>query len=228
MLREFPVENIPSRDGFTRIFASAIQCAKCEKIEHYQKRKEAGKQVVETHFRKGGWRIGNGPRHDICPACQSVERQPKPKEKPALRVVENNPAPASPKTLVATAAPPREMNREDNKLVFDKIDQFYLNEKEGYATPWNDVAIAKDLGCPVAWVVKIRDQFFGPAGSNAEIDKFQGEVTKLSGEMILINDRIAAHNRAGAELTKDVGSITSRIRELENAAAKILRAVGKS
>jgi hypothetical protein len=64
---------------------------------------------------------------------------------------------------VTVETPPREMGRDDRRIVFAKIDEVYLGEGNGYSQGWNDEAVAKDLAIPRAWVASVREEMFGPA-----------------------------------------------------------------
>ena len=59
---------------------------------------------------------------------------------------------------------------EYKRLILDKLNDVYLNEKEGYSADWTDRKVADDLGCPLAWVTQLREVNFGPHGSNVAID----------------------------------------------------------
>lgn len=69
-----------------------------------------------------------------------------------------------------TMAPaPEGATREDKRIIFARLQDVYLDEAKGYMVPWTDQALAKDIGCPVAWVAAVRDDNFGPTRDNSEI-----------------------------------------------------------
>ena len=70
--------------------------------------------------------------------------------------------------VVSIAAPPRSPSRDEKRIIFKKIDEFYVGETVGYSGDWSDDRIAEDLNVPVAWVATIRDENFGPNISEAQ------------------------------------------------------------
>jgi hypothetical protein len=231
--RTFPVDNLPSPGNPTvRQFAARIECSKCGATDHYSKPRATSWMAVEQRFRKLGWHVGNGPRADLCPECQK-------REKPNLRVVQNPPPSsitsdklvASVETLKPVADPPREMGRDDRRVIFAKIDENWLGEKEGYAAPWTDKAIAKDLGVPAAWVAQVRDEMFGPAGNNPEIDELFNKHEEVLKEFEVIKTEYhrltSLYSESIAHLRKRFDFASEQIRGLESEIAKIKRAIGK-
>lgn len=198
--RAFPVENI-DREG-SRIFAARIECGECEAVDYYSKPAQKAHIVTEQHFRRKGWLIGKGPRADRCPACQA-------KKKPNLRIVDME---------AVKAEPPREMTRDDRRIIMFKLEDVYL--KDGYTAPWTDAAVARDLCVPRAWVEKIRDENYGPAGSNPEIDEFLGMVIAVQTERQALLERAEA-------LALEMKSMADRLGGLERTARKLEHEIGR-
>ena len=172
-------------------------------------------QVIPKKFRAMGWEVGKKPSQGMCPICVDVmkfERNQKEQTMktqtvktqtperhtvvtgiesvrtvPTLQVVES--------TLVVKsdpprAEPPREMSRDDRRIIFAKISEVYVNEEVGYADGWTDHKIAVDLGVPHAWVAKTRDDMFGPAGDNKQIKELIAEFEKLDGKIKAVDTEI--------------------------------------
>lgn len=116
------------------------------------------------------------------------------------------------------ADPPREMSRDDRRIIFAKIDEIYVGN--GYQAPWTDTAVAKDLGVPAAWVAKVRDEMFGPEGSNPEIDNFLKELAGLRKAGNEMNDHAKM-------LAGKIDGYFASLKAAEATAAKIAKAVGK-
>lgn len=117
-------------------------------------------EVTERKFRQKGWEVGASEKHDYCPSCVEkirLERRAR-RKKPQGEVMSDT---------VDTA--PREMTREDRRIIFAKLSDVYLDEASGYQPPWTDKKVADDLGVPRAWVEQIRDENFGPASDNSAI-----------------------------------------------------------
>lgn len=198
--RSFPFETIV-RDG-RPCSAMRIECGKCDAKAYMAQTgvKRKPNEAAEQYFRNHGWRVGNGPRADLCPSCQP--------KRPELKVV-NMEQPAK-------AEAPREMTRDDRRIVFAKIDEVY--EKDRYSHPWTDGAVARDLGVPQAWVALVRDEMFGPEGGNPVIDGFLRQAEPILKECRdLVN--------AARSLIEEGRKIADRVDELERTARAIERDV---
>ncbi|WP_340667932.1 hypothetical protein [Bradyrhizobium ottawaense] len=128
-------------------------------------------QFVKRRLVPRGWFIGRRKREHRCPKCNAIrtttkqevlkERiEPMAKEMP-LQVVKP----------VEVVQPPRAMSREDRRIIFEKLNEVYVNEKTGYANDWTDQKVATHLGVPLQWVKVIRDENFGDEVSNEDIRK---------------------------------------------------------
>lgn len=199
--RSFPFEKI-RRDGLA-YSAFRIDCAKCEAKTYMVQTGNSRKPPIaaEQYFRNHGWKVGNGPRADFCPSCQN--------KKPELKVVPMEPM---------KAEQPREMSRDDRRIIFQKIDEVYDDGR--YSAPWTDSAVARDLGVPKAWVSIVRDEMFGPEGSNAEFDDFLARAEPLLKEgRDLLN--------GARSLSEAVRQFADRIEELEHIARKVEREIDR-
>lgn len=74
---------------------------------------------------------------------------------------------------------PREMSRDDRRVIFAKLDEVYLDEKRGYEQGWSDHRVATDLGVPRKWVETIRAENFGNIGTNEDMAAFMAEAEAL-------------------------------------------------
>lgn len=132
--------------------AYSIQCRKCgavEKLAIPNHGKDPSPENVAAKFRNKGWSVAARRGHDVCPSCQS-------RNKAKLRVVSE-----SEETQPFHAEPPREMSREDRRVIFAKLNDVYLDEDQGYDAGWSDAKVADDLGVPRAWITAIREENFG-------------------------------------------------------------------
>lgn len=104
---------------------------------------------------------------------------------------------------------PKQMTREDRRIIFEKLNEVYGDEKSGYLEDWTDKAVANHLGVPFAWVATIRDENFGPVGSNSKIDETVAKAIKLIEE----SKGIAAKLLSGvADLEGKLVDIQKRVR----------------
>jgi hypothetical protein len=200
--RTFPIEHIGNHDGVTMMGAK-IECCVCGAVDYSATKRGINPIVYEKNFRSKGWFIGNGPRMDKCPNCQ------KPK-KPDLKVVNN--------METAKVEAPREMTREDRRIISAKLEDVYL--KDRYDAPWTDAAVARDLGVPRAWVIDVRDQFFGPAGSNDEFDDFLERAAPVISDLKNLNKSVQAQ-------LDQAKAIASRVEEIERIGRRIEKEIGR-
>lgn len=174
--------------------------------------------VVARWFRQRGWSVGNKPRADQCQACHeqaNAERRTRREQITQTKeTVMANAAPAKP-----AAEPPREMGRDDRRVVFAKLNEVYLDETKGYESGWTDVRVAQDLGVPVAWVASVREENFGPARDNEEIRRFLDLVAGVA----LDSARVEAEF---AKLAERKAAIAERVRDLEKLAKSVRVQVG--
>src|SRR5581483_6715139 len=126
-------------------------------------------RLAARKLEKLGWEIGNNSTRHRCPDCvKSAEASRKEgmMSKAELKVVQ----PAAPATAAAPVADgAREMSREDRRIIFEKLNDVYLDENRGYSADWTDAKVAADLGVPRAWVSRVREEMFGPEKSSENI-----------------------------------------------------------
>lgn len=153
--------------------------------------------AIEKKFTQKGWVVGSNENWDTCPDCVSKF------SKPALKIVpkeEVTPMKPEPKLVVAE---PRAMQRDDRRIIFEKLNGVYLDEKRGYDTDWSDHRVATDLGVPRVWVEQVREEMFGPIATNPAIEDFLKSVQELRA----YSDRI----KAVEEVRKQVEEIRTMI-----------------
>lgn len=146
-----------------------VSCRKCGVSESIGLASVGGllpPNIIAKKLEQKGWTIGANSQWDICPACTLKE-----KEKPVLKVVD--------KPVVET---PRTMGRDDRRIIFEKLNEVYLDEKTGYASGWSDHKVASDLACPRKWVEMVREEMFGSIGTNAEMSEFLSQADGLLAE----------------------------------------------
>ncbi|MER8619193.1 hypothetical protein NKG99_20540 [Mesorhizobium sp. M1409] len=205
--------------------ALRITCSNCPQTTLFVQRGSIRKPptAAEQFFRNHGWRVGSRQSGDLCPRCIEAEIRRK-----NLKLVEKEEM----SEPALKADPPRTMTREDRRIINDKLDTVYSNDC--YENPWTDAKVARDLGVPQAWVAEVRDQFFGPEGSNPEIEAFLGQVEPLMAEakkytadasQQLVKSEETL--RAAQTLVRAVGDLSGRISQLERTAHRLEREIGK-
>jgi hypothetical protein len=152
------------------------------------------------------WIVGSVHRKDQCPAC-AARRKPRKEKTMELTVAATG----------SQAEPPRVCSREDRRIIMDKLEEVY--GKDSYKSPWTDNGVAKDLGVPRDWVSKLREEFFGPAGSNPMFEEYLATCAK-------IDHGLEAATSAYAVTLKNVEACEKAISELRDEVSKI-RMLGK-
>lgn len=190
-----------------------IRCRECEASESMQISQRSAllpASAIAKRFRQRGWLIGSNEHWDTCPECVA-----KRKAKPVLELIkkeESEMTTVTPiKTPAPSEAPPRAMQREDKRIIFQKLNEVYLDEKRGYDNGWSDLRVSQDLGVPRVWVAQVRDENFGPAGTNPDIEEFK----KGLGELQELKNIIKKFSE------QDIPAVLTRIAALEKLANEV-------
>lgn len=210
MNRSFQRAGIAIADGRS-IPAYQITCSRCGEIEKISANNNSGSlspELAAARFRNMGWDVSPNGKKDICPKCRELA---KPKQK-TENVVQLKPS-------TVTVEPPREMSKEDKRLVFAKIHEVYLDEKSGYASGWSDKRVATDLGVPVAWIRTVREENFGEEGLNEDAKPLLDEARKIldaaTTEANILAERLDQGAKARAEILKRADHLAGRITAME-------------
>lgn len=193
-------------------------------------------------FLQKNWHIDlTDPRGDRCPQHRSghaairIITREAPKQ--AAEKVFAKPAPANDKPVTAPipfarlSPPAKEPTMSsvtsihsatpsisDRRLIFAHLNDVYLDEKQGYKTPWTDDAVAKHLGTRVEWVTAIRKENFGPLGTNGEVHELVAKARALADEVGKALDdlqRLAPQVQKALTLRLDVDKLNRRLDELQ-------------
>jgi len=190
-----------------------IACGKCNKVHkthmnqlaHGQKN-DVANQIVTRKFEQLGWEIGKRPKDHRCPDCTHIE-----KPQPKLQVV-NTPAPDK----------PRQLTKEDRRIIFSKLNEVYVDERTGYSESWTDSSVAANLGVPTEWVKQIRDENFGWGAINPEVlalitecRQIREEVKEKNAEASRVMGEIDKVRAAAQAVVGDIQRLTSRAEATE-------------
>lgn len=199
--------------GAPNVPGYSIRCCKCGAMEKVSSNTRAGTmppEGVAQKFRSKGWLVGNREGGDICPKC--IDAAKKPRAKKESNVVHLQ-AP------VIVADPPREMKREDRRLIFSKIEDVYLDEKQGYSSGWSDKKVADDLGVPLAWVRSIREENFGVEFLNEDVKSILADgrelLSHIEVEISLVEKASEDLQKRREEFLKRYDHIAKRLSEIE-------------
>lgn len=152
-------------------------------------------RIAGRKFTEMGWAVDLGRGKHFCPECQTS---------PQVRPQREDTEMASIVTI------PRQMSRDDRRIVFEKLNEVYIDEKQGYSAPWTDEKVSVDLGVPRAWIAQVREEMFGPVGSNSEIDGVLKAAASLTSE-------IARYREQGDKLVSTAESIQKQIAQIAKA-----------
>ncbi|MHC2399162.1 hypothetical protein ACVMGC_003706 [Bradyrhizobium barranii subsp. barranii] len=125
-------------------------------------------QFIARKLEQKGWRIGKSASAHRCPKCFNAAKFAairKSEEKPMPKV--EVPPPQVALQIVRDHG--KAMTREDRHIIFEKLNDVYIDGKVGYGRGWTDEKVATDLGVPRAWVKLLREENFGDEVGNEEI-----------------------------------------------------------
>lgn len=115
--------------------------------------------------------------------------------------------------------PPREMSRDDRRIIISKLDAVYLDSKRGYDSGWSDQKVASDLGVPRRWVEIIRAENFGDVGTNDEMSEFYRQANDLAAEarkmVLTAREECDRANAAIASANKSLLGFLDRLSKVE-------------
>lgn len=222
--RTFPEIIIPAVDpAYRHRLAFRITCGDCGTEAFFPVVSSGGHRrppiAAEQHFQHAGWVVGSSHRKDRCPK-HAFSKKEKPMPSKLAAAIEAA-GPAEP----PKAEPPREMTREDRRIIMERLDEVYA--KESYKTPWTDAGVAKDLGVPRQWVVDVRDQFFGPEGSNPLFEEFAARLDKVGPDVVSIGDKAKSLFDQVYQLRQQVEDITKEFGDLKRIGGRIERELGR-
>ena len=210
--RTFPEVTIKAGDQQAK--AMRIACSECSAVGYYAFQtghKRRPPIAAVQYFQNKDWVVGSTPRKDLCPV------HAKPSRKKGMKAMADATTPAAEK--------PRELSRDDRRIVFDKINGVY--ENGGYITPWTDSAVAKDLGVPRDWVSQVREQFFGPAGSNPLFDEFLAAKVSVEQRMAAVVGSQEAAIKHFEACTKELADLRKKLDDLRLLGRRIEKEIGK-
>lgn len=172
--------------------------------------------AIQTKFEQKGWTVGPNPKWDYCPVCSK-------KEKAVVLKVTNDAA-------TELKNKPREMTREDRRIIFEKLNEVYLDENRGYDAGWSDHRVATDLAVPRKWVETIRDENFGPIGTNEDMQVFLTEAEALLADARKALTEAKAAREACEAIMKNPAFLTfndlsGRVSKIEKLATEVRKLV---
>lgn len=218
--RSFAVSTQAYGDQGYRPFVH-VKCRSCGSEDRMNVSAGVGRILPDKEITKKleakGWEIASNGA-DICPACLKQQKEQRKTIAMNKNVIAMQPA--------AAANSVRAPSRDDQRIIFEKLGEVYYNEATGYTQGWSDQKVATDLGVPRKWVEDIREQFFGPIGTNPEMSAFVKEYEEV---IAVAKPALDDARRLRDEVDKLVASpvwnlipqIADRLHRLEREAEKI-------
>lgn len=157
--------------------ATCDECGKSETVSASHRASRAfhrgGAPVLELlnveqamqKFRRQGWALVKNRLY--CPDCEAARKIREPKQEPVMAV--------KPETVVT---PLRQPTIEQRRQIVEMLVLAYDGKAQRYKGHDTDKTIAEMIGGGVmpGWVAEIREQNFGPAGGNEEIEAIRAEI----------------------------------------------------
>jgi hypothetical protein len=209
--------------------AFEIKCGKCgttqtERMNTFKGAKSGASdqrefQAVALKFHRAGWQVGLIPSQHRCFVCRPPAKPLSNADLRQTAAVINLPTQAhmgreQMPTQQSTAnganavlnLGPKLADRDTKRLIIITLQECY-DEKNGcYCAGHTDKVVAQRLNCPQAWVADIRDEIFGDAGSNPELDGALTEAKDLAAEV----------QREVDKMRKQIAQQTNEIKEWLN------------
>ncbi|QRM39849.1 hypothetical protein F3X89_03825 [Rhizobium rhizogenes] len=191
-----------------------IDCSECEAVAYYcfqAGHKRRPPVAAVQHFQNKNWVVGSSPRKDLCPVHAKLSRRK------GTKAMADLTAPVADK--------PREMSRDDRRIINDKLDEVYGNG--AYKAPWTDAAVARDLGVPRDWVAQVREAFFGEAGTNPLFDEYLAAKTGIEYRMAEVIEKQEVAIKHFEACTKDLADLRKKLDDLRLLGRRIEKEIGK-
>ena len=130
-----------------------------------------------------------------CPACTEARRRSntqRTKEDAVSKTLKTNDlsqldelvSQARDRQPSPSEAPLPEPTPKQARLIMMALEEHYDDAKQRYRGESTDKTVAEELGDGIrpGWVAKMREQFFGPAGGNEEMDRLHAEIARWMAE----------------------------------------------
>lgn len=223
VLPRFPIERIDRPQGGGPVLAYRITCS-CGATGYYPLKRGGQKRPSESiiqHFRGYGWQVGATARKDRCPECLKRLHQPSQEidtmTTPAKGAAANHAAPK--------AEPPREMTFVERRMILMQLTEVYGNA--AYLPGWTDKKVAEGLKYPPAWVRQLREENFGPEGSNPTLDEFLQAQVAFAADRETAQALAVRHFEQGKELRQLLDALDGKARDLSALAKRVEREIGR-
>lgn len=143
-----------SEDGRSTPMISC-KCSHCGETESKKGTNTVPTSVIAEQFRSKGWYVANKETYSLCPKCIKNEEEKK--------------------EVVKEVSQSGEAMRRQKKL-YDILDAHFDVEKGAYEEGWDDKAVAVATELSESYVVKVREEVYGPLKMNPELVALGSEI----------------------------------------------------
>lgn len=204
----------PNRDnrGLPQLICTCDACGATEIVRARINARSRGKDVADVKPDKGaisqavskltanGWTyIGKTLR---CPKCEEERKMTK--------------TTTDPKKIAAD--PPPEPDRKQKREIMLALEEFYDVDAGRFVGDATDASIAELTSTRPGWVAQIREEFFGPVGSNEEMERlieeinaFRVETHELETQALKVAQDLSRLRAQGSRMLADLGKIKDAV-----------------
>lgn len=158
-------------------------------------------QKLRRFFTNLGWRLST---RAVCPICESKSRRQK-STLPHTKDMRMVSIPSSVINISSASAPPTDAAKEQRRMAYTAIEAAYDEVKKRYYIGNTDATIAEEVGCAVALVAKVRDEFFGVNGPPDEVELIKLDIIALQRENSTLIERLSKNEARLNALCKKHG-----------------------
>lgn len=202
--------------GVNRANAVCDDCGRIETVTCSYTRAATGdwspnvgqiKKKITAH----GWSVIKGAIR--CPSCE------------AKRKVVNM---ADVKKLkTESKAENRQPTRDEKRKIMDMLGEVYDTENEQYLQGDTDDTVAEVLGVMPGWVANLRDEFFGPAGGNENMEDFEKRISEMAESLTSILESASQQHEAATKKMAEVSAMRADFERIKTAVgARTLKKAG--
>lgn len=183
------LSDIKSRRGFPKKEATCDDCGTTEIVS--AERGKNGEGQARIKLQKHGWSSIGGV--DRCADCETLRKG----------TTEMN---QSPKITADT--PVREPTRAQKRQIMEILDEVYDVDAGRYKGQETDITVAQTLenGIMPGWVAQLREEFFGPAATNEDLDEIYDD----------LKDRMTVLEKQATEIHDQIQTCVKSLRDLNS------------
>jgi hypothetical protein len=134
-----------------------------------------------------------------CPSCEAKRKVVTPMKEPKVEE--------------------RTATREQRRAIVDMLGEVYDTAAERYRANDTDQTVADVLGVMPGWVAQLREEFFGPAGTNETIDSLAAEIHEW-------REKAKGHMANAEKAIAELKALDAKIGEWQAELIRIRTAVG--